>query len=60
MINNKNYYGVRKKIVGVAYNILRAVNATVCGGVKEAKKVCKIVKTEVFGANVVIGTNHTL
>jgi hypothetical protein len=49
-----------KKIVVVTYDILRGVNATVWGGVKEAEKVGKIVKTGLSGADVVIGTSHAL
>ena len=48
------------KIVGVTYDILRGVNATVWGGVEEAGKVGKIVKTGISGADVVIGTSHAL
>ena len=48
------------KIVSVTYDILRGVNATVWGGVEEAEKVGKIVKTGVSGADVVIGTSHAL
>ncbi len=48
------------KIVSVSYDILRGVNATVWGGVQEAEKVGKIVKTGVSGADVVIGTSHAL
>jgi hypothetical protein len=48
------------KIVGVSYDILRGVNATVWGGVESAEKVGKIVKTGLSGADVVIGTSHML
>ena len=48
------------KIVGPIHDILRGVNATVWGGVDEAAKVGKIVKTGVAGADVVIGTSHAL
>jgi len=48
------------KIVGVTYDILRGVNATVWGGVEEADKVNKIVKTGLSGADVVVGTSHAL
>ena len=44
----------------VIYDILRGVNATVWGGVEEAEKVGKIVKTGISGADVVIGTSHAL
>ena len=43
-----------------SYDILRGVNATVWGGVEEAEKVGKIVKTGISGADVIIGTSHTL
>jgi len=48
------------KIVGVTYDILRGVNATVWGGVEGAEKVEKIVKTGISGADIVIGTSHAL
>ena len=48
------------KIAGVTYDILRGVNATLWGGVEEAEKVGKIVKTGISGADVVIGTSHAL
>lgn len=48
------------KIVGVTFDILRGINATVWGGVSEAEKVGKIVKTGVSGADIVIGTSHAL
>ena len=48
------------KIAGVTYDILRGVNATVWGGVDEAAKVGKIVKTGVSMGDVVIGTSHAL
>lgn len=48
------------KIGRAAYDILRGVNATVWGGVEEAGKVGKIVKTGLSGADVVVGTSHAL
>lgn len=48
------------KIIVVTYDILRGANATVWGGVQEAEKVGKIVKTGISGADVVIGTSHAL
>ena len=48
------------KIIGVTYDILRGVNATVWGGVSEAEKVGKIVKTGLSGADVVLGTSYAL
>lgn len=48
------------KIAGATYDILRGVNATVWGGVDEAEKVGRIVKTGISGADVVIGTSHAL
>ena len=48
------------KIVTATYDILCGVNATVWGGVKEADKAGKIVKTGISGADVVIGTSHAL
>ena len=49
-----------QKIVGVTYDIFRAVNASLWGGVEGAEKAGKIVKTGVSGADVVIGTSHAL
>jgi hypothetical protein len=49
-----------QKIVGVTYDILRGVNATVWGGVEGAEKAGKIVKAGLSGADVVIGTSHAL
>jgi hypothetical protein len=48
------------KIAKSTLDILRGVNATVWGGVEEAEKVGKIVKTGISGADVVIGTSHAL
>jgi hypothetical protein len=48
------------KIVVVTYDILRAINASLWGGVAGAEKVGKIVKTGISGADVVIGTSHAL
>ena len=48
------------KILTVTYDILRAVNATLWGGVEGAEKVGKIVKNGVTGADVVIGASHAL
>ena len=48
------------KSVKLSYDILRGLNATVWGGIEEAEKVGKIVKTGLSGADVVIGTSHTL
>lgn len=44
----------------IVYDILRGINATVWGGVDGAEKVAKIVKTGLSGADVLIGTSHTL
>jgi hypothetical protein len=49
-----------RKIFTVSYDILRGVNTTVWGGVEEAEKVGKIVKTGLSGADIVIGASHTL
>lgn len=48
------------KLATVTYDILRGINATIWGGVKEAGKVEKIVKTGLSGADIVIGTSHAL
>jgi hypothetical protein len=50
----------RSKIGTTTLDILRGVNATVWGGVENADKVGKIVKTGISGADVVIGTSHAL
>ena len=49
-----------KKIADTTYDILRGLNTTVWGGVEEAEKVGKIVKTGLSGADVVIGTSHAV
>ena len=46
--------------MGVTYDILRGVNATIWGGVEGAEKTRKIVTTGVSSADVVIGTSHAL
>lgn len=48
------------KMIGVSYDMLRGINATVWGGVENAEKVGKIVKTGLSTADVVIGTSHAL
>jgi hypothetical protein len=48
------------KIGATTLDILRGMNATVWGGVENADKVGKIVKTGISGADVVIGTSHAL
>lgn len=48
------------KIVGVTYDIVRGLNANLWGGVEEAEKVGKIIKTGLSGADVIIGTSHAL
>ena len=48
------------KIASVTYDIARGVNATVWGGMEGAEKVGKIVKTGLSGADVIIGTSHTI
>ena len=48
------------KIFKCTLDILKGVNTTVWGGIEEAEKVGKIVKTGLSGADVVIGTSHTL
>lgn len=48
------------KIVKISYDIARGVNATVWGGVEGAEKASKIIKTGLSGADVVIGTSHTI
>jgi hypothetical protein len=48
------------KIAELSIDILTGVNATVWGGIKEAEKVGKIVKTGLSGTDIVIGTSHAL
>lgn len=48
------------KILVVTYDILRGANSIIWGGVEQAEKVGKIVKTGVSGADVIIGTSHAL
>lgn len=48
------------KIFVAVYDILRGVNATVWGGIDEAKKVGRIVKTGLSAADVAIGTSHAM
>lgn len=52
--------GLGSKIAGATYDILRGVNATVWGGVEEAEKVGKIVKTGISGADVVVETSYAI
>ena len=58
IIRNIMVFG--SKIFGATYDTLRGINATVWGGVEEADKVGKIVKTGISGADVVVGTSHAL
>jgi hypothetical protein len=46
------------KIITVSYDILRGVNATVWGGIEEAEKVGKIVKSGLSLADIGIGSRH--
>jgi hypothetical protein len=48
------------KVIGVTYDILKGVNATVWGGVESASKVGTVIKTGISGADIVIGTSHAL
>ena len=48
------------KLLKLSHDILRGLNATVWGGLDEAEKAGKIVKTGLSGADVVIGTSHAL
>ena len=50
----------RSKILTTTHDILRGVNATVWDGVSEPEKVGNIVKTDLSGAEVVIGTSYAL
>ncbi len=49
-----------QKIASATYDILRGVNATIWGGMEEADKVGKIVKTGLSGADAVIGASHAI
>ena len=44
----------------ISNDILRGINQTIWGGIEGTEKVSKIVKTGLSGADVVIGTSHTL
>ena len=48
------------KITYTTLDVISGINATVWGGVEEAEKVGKIVKTGISGADVVIGTSHAV
>ena len=48
------------KILDLTHDILKGVNATVWGGVEDAEKAGKILKTGLSGADVVVGTSHAL
>lgn len=48
------------KLVGVTYDILRGVCATIWGGVEGAEKVRKMVASGLTTADVVIGTSYVL
>jgi hypothetical protein len=47
-----------RKIGETTYDILRAWNTTVWGGVEEAKKASRIVKGGLSGADALIGVSH--
>lgn len=49
-----------RQVLKTSVDILRGVNATIWGGVEQAEKASIIVKTGLSGADVVIGTSHTL
>ena len=49
-----------KKVNDSILDILKGVNATVQGGVEEAEKVGKIVKTGLSGTDIIIGTSNTI
>jgi len=56
----KNMFKTSLEILKGVNDIVKGVNATVWGGVEEANKVGRIVKTGLSGADVVIGTSHAL
>jgi hypothetical protein len=56
IINNIHMFG--KNIGAASYDILRAFNTTVWGGVEGAKKASRIVKGGLSGADALIGTSH--
>jgi hypothetical protein len=51
---------IGKNIMKVTYDIGRGINATIWGGVEGAQKTGTIVKTGISGADIVIGTSHTI
>ena len=48
------------KLMKVTYDTMRALNSTIWGEVSEAEKVGQIVKTELPGADVIVGTSHII
>jgi hypothetical protein len=48
------------KMARLSYEILRGLNTTVWGGVKEAEKVGVIVKSGLSGADLIVGTRNAL
>lgn len=48
------------KMARLSYDILRGLNTTVWGGVKEAEKVGVIVKSGLSGADLIVGTSNAL
>ena len=49
-----------RQTIKLTNDILRGINATVCGGVEGAEKVGTAFKTGISGADVIIGTSHAL
>lgn len=48
------------KLVKVTYDVLCGINTTVWGGVANAEKMGKFLKTGLSGADIGIGTSHAL
>jgi hypothetical protein len=48
------------EILVLTRDIVKGLNATIWGGIENAEKVGKIVTTGLTGADIVVGTSHTL
>ena len=48
------------KIISGTYDIIRDLNAAICGGVEFSREVGTIVKTDLSGTDTVIGVSHAL
>ena len=60
MAKTNSIIGITKENLLLIKDICKKLNQNIWGGAEEAKKVGTIVKTGLSGADVVIGTSHTL